>query len=123
MHQVTHLPGILLPPPNNNIWPLCLATQAEVSRYRSQEARILRNSAFWLGIFATALFFGPVLMAILTFGAYAVGGNALSAANGEQQCQWTILLVRLGLCVNVWPLQCSLRHRPFILRPCFLKCC
>ena len=31
-----------------NISPLCLATQAEVSRYRSQEARILRNSAFWL---------------------------------------------------------------------------
>ena len=75
------------PPHPPTIYPLCLVTQAEVHRYRSQEARILRKSAFWLGIFATTLFFGPVLMAILTFGAYAVGGNALSAANGEQQCQ------------------------------------
>ena len=63
--------------------PACLQDSftADIKAARGQEARILRITAFWQGIFGVLLFSGPVMVAIFCFGSYTIAGNVLTAAN------------------------------------------
>jgi len=54
---------------------------AKVQSARSQEARILRTTATWMGVFGVVLFSGPVLVAIFSFGAWTIAGNTLNNAD------------------------------------------
>ncbi|GLC46288.1 hypothetical protein PLESTB_000995200 [Pleodorina starrii] len=51
-----------------------------VQECRGQEAGILRRMAAWQGVFGLLLFYGPVAVALFTFGSYAIAGEALSPA-------------------------------------------
>lgn len=53
----------------------------QVESARSQEARILRLTATWMGVFGLVLFSGPVLVAIFCFGSYTIAGNTLTNAS------------------------------------------
>ncbi len=52
----------------------------EAMSYRNEEARIMRETAMWQGIFGVCLFVGPVLVAVFCFGSYSIAGNTLSPA-------------------------------------------
>lgn len=52
----------------------------EAMVYRGHEARIMRETALWQGIFGVCLFVGPVLVAVFCFGSYSIAGNTLSPA-------------------------------------------
>ena len=54
--------------------------KARVAAARSEEAKILKSTALWMGIFGMVLFSGPVLVAIFCFGSYTVSGKILSTA-------------------------------------------
>eukprot|EP00197_Chlamydomonas_leiostraca_P002886 CAMPEP_0202857580 /NCGR_PEP_ID=MMETSP1391-20130828/470_1 /ASSEMBLY_ACC=CAM_ASM_000867 /TAXON_ID=1034604 /ORGANISM="Chlamydomonas leiostraca, Strain SAG 11-49" /LENGTH=1463 /DNA_ID=CAMNT_0049536397 /DNA_START=117 /DNA_END=4508 /DNA_ORIENTATION=- len=47
---------------------------------RAQEARILRITAFWQGVFGMVLFSGPIAVAVFCFGSYTLAGNELDNA-------------------------------------------
>lgn len=44
-------------------------------KFRDEEAIILKKQAFWLGVFVTVLFIGPVAMAFLCFASYSIAGQ------------------------------------------------
>ncbi|GFR43059.1 hypothetical protein Agub_g4065 [Astrephomene gubernaculifera] len=54
--------------------------RAAVAECRGQEASILRRFAWWQGVFGLLLFYGPVAVALFTFGSYAIAGHPLSPA-------------------------------------------
>ncbi|KAG2498469.1 hypothetical protein HYH03_003722 [Edaphochlamys debaryana] len=47
---------------------------------RGQEARILRRTALWQGVFGLLLFYGPVAVALFCFGSWAIAGQTLTPA-------------------------------------------
>jgi ATP-binding cassette subfamily C (CFTR/MRP) protein 1 len=51
-----------------------------VQSARGQEAKVLRTTAAWQGVFGMILFSGPVLVAIACFGAWTLAGNELTNA-------------------------------------------
>lgn len=58
---------------------------AEVSKARSEEAKILKTTALWQGTFGVVLFSGPVAVAIFCFGSYALAGKALTPSKVSRQ--------------------------------------
>lgn len=47
---------------------------------RNEEAKILKLSAYWQGLFGVVLFSGPLAVAIGVFGSYTLAGNTLGPA-------------------------------------------
>lgn len=54
--------------------------KAEITKARGEEAKILKVTAIWQGLFGMVLFSGPVAVAIFCFGSYTVAGNQLNPA-------------------------------------------
>lgn len=64
----------------------------DVMAARHEEAKILRITAFWQGIFGVLLFSGPVVVAIMCFGSYTIAGNELTAAKAYAALAYFSLL-------------------------------
>lgn len=54
--------------------------KATVMDCRNEEAKILKLSAYWQGLFGVVLFSGPLAVAIGVFGSYALAGNVIGPA-------------------------------------------
>ncbi|KAG1666954.1 hypothetical protein FOA52_004237 [Chlamydomonas sp. UWO 241] len=64
----------------------------EVMKFRNEEARILKEQAFWLGVFVTVLFIGPVIMSLLCFMSYSLSGVELTPAQAYATLAYISLL-------------------------------
>ena len=94
----------------------------EAMGYRQNEARIMRNTAMWQGIFALTLFIGPILVAVFCFGSYSLAGNVLSPASAYAALSFFSLLrfpmSFLPMMISMWvnALVALARIQGFLLR-------
>lgn len=61
-------------------------------KFRNEEARILRRFAFWLGIFQTLLFVGPVIICIFGLACASIWGHTLTPASAYTTLAFISLL-------------------------------